>query len=386
MSLASRLLLLTERIAQEFKAVRNRLVIAKAFTDGVSNLGEEALDVSIADDAGYLARFRNGTGMEFKLDLTDDGGVRFIVGADGSNNRYLEFYGLNTVGTNRTIENVAFITDFLNVSNLTNTSVSTFQTIKSTKQPVSNDDLTRKDYVDRLFDSKLLFRAFTDCGAAVNTPDFTHAISGTGAAFSNVANGAHNTRFFGVLSLALGTVATNRGAIHSPNLAVVNFLDVVLRPWISRVRLTHRTPSDATNRYTIRIGFLDSVTGEPVDGCYWRYTDNVNGGLWQCVCRSNNTETLANTTQDYVTNQHYEYIVLVEDVAGTRTAKFYRRVIGNATLTVIATITGNIPSGVGRDTGYGISVIRSLGTAAITPLEIDSVEARCEIAATGAWR
>lgn len=366
----------------------NRLVIAKSATDGSSTVGEEALDVSIGDDLGVVARFRNSTANEFKLELSDDGGVALVVGLnDDTTSSYLEIFGKKTNGSIRTLGSAVIYTDQFNVNNLIGTSIAQFDKITSTiLSPVDANELTRKDYVDNKVGSLYAFRAFTDCQAAVNTPDFTHAVSGTGAAFSSVAAGTHNTRFFGVLQFALGTVATNRGAIHSPNLGVVNFLDVVGRIWTSSARVACLVSSDATNRYTLRIGFLDNVTGEPVDGCYWWYTDNVNGGLWQCVCRSNNVQTIVGDSSSFVPGGITEYSVVVTDIAGTRTAKFYRRALGTANPFLVATITTNIPFSTNRDTGYGIAVIRSLGTAAVTPIQIDSFDARCEIASTAAWR
>ncbi|MFV4701614.1 hypothetical protein ACNJUI_21545, partial [Mycobacterium tuberculosis] len=55
------------------------------------------------------------------------------------------------------------------------------------------------------------------------------------------------------------------------------------------------TLSDGTNTYTTRLGFIDSNGGESTDGVFFRYTDGVNAGKWQAVCRSNGTETTADT-------------------------------------------------------------------------------------------
>ena len=53
--------------------------------------------------------------------------------------------------------------------------------------------------------------------------------------------------------------------------------------------------SDGTNTFTVRLGFIDTDTGESTDGCFFRYTDGTNSGKWQGVCRNNNTESTCDT-------------------------------------------------------------------------------------------
>lgn len=54
--------------------------------------------------------------------------------------------------------------------------------------------------------------------------------------------------------------------------------------------------STASVRFTSRIGMMNAVNREPDYGCYFRYTDTVNSGKWQFVCRNNNVETVTNST------------------------------------------------------------------------------------------
>lgn len=55
--------------------------------------------------------------------------------------------------------------------------------------------------------------------------------------------------------------------------------------------------SSSTQRYTVRAGLM-LTTGFRTDGTgiYFRYTDNVNSGNIQCVCRNGATETFFNTS------------------------------------------------------------------------------------------
>lgn len=205
------------------------------------------------------------------------------------------------------------------------------------------------------------WRAFTDCCSTGNTQEFFYTVSGTGAALNGQASGTDNA--FGILRLALGTVATSRGAIHSNVYTILNFGKG--RCYFA-TRIRHVTLSDATNAYTDRFGFIDSITGESVDGAFFRYTHSVNGGRFQAVTRSNNTETLTDTGITVVANTFYKLVVVV-NAAGGSVSFFIDDV-------PVATITTNIPTGTGRDTGYGDMVLRSLGTAAVNALDFDYLE------------
>lgn len=52
--------------------------------------------------------------------------------------------------------------------------------------------------------------------------------------------------------------------------------------------------SDGTDTFTIRAGYGDSVTTEFTDGVFFRYTDSVNSGNWQGVCRAAGVESVVN--------------------------------------------------------------------------------------------
>jgi hypothetical protein len=203
-----------------------------------------------------------------------------------------------------------------------------------------------------------IFEAKTECIANVNVHEWAYTTAGTGAAFSSLAIGTENA--VGVLRFASGTVATNRGSIAANNLAVLK-LGLGEAKWHSRSRLP--VLSDATNTFTVRSGFIDSITGDAVDGAYFRYTHSINGGRWQAVCRNNNAETATDTGVAPVTNT-FQSLKIEVNAAGTE-ARFY---IGAA---LVATITTNIPTASGRETGYGITVIRSVGTASVNMLDVD---------------
>jgi hypothetical protein len=124
-------------------------------------------------------------------------------------------------------------------------------------------------------------------------------------------------------------------------------------------RYRHLILSDAVNAdYSLRFGFHDvtSTGTEATDGVYFRYNHAVNGGKWQAVTRSNNTETAVDTGVLAAINTTYKFDIIV-NAAGTR-AEFYM----NATL--VATITTTIPTAAGRSTGAGCQMKRTVGASA----------------------
>ncbi|MGB8818546.1 MAG: DUF2793 domain-containing protein [Rhizobiaceae bacterium] len=202
------------------------------------------------------------------------------------------------------------------------------------------------------------FYAFHECLNNPSDPLWLSTVSGTGAVHSNVAFGDPNSA--GALRSVLGTTAAGRTSIASPF-----FNGLLLGNGFARAAARFRiiTLSDAVNTFVLRCGFIDSITGEPVDGAYFRYTDSVNGGRFQAVTRSNNVETAVDT-----------------GIAGAINANFKLEVEANANATSVAfringapvaTITTTIPKGAGRETGYGMSAIRSAGTASLISHDID---------------
>lgn len=133
-----------------------------------------------------------------------------------------------------------------------------------------------------------------------------------------------------------------------------------------RVRLSALVNA-GVDEYTTRVGFIDSVSTEPVDGCFFRYS--TADSSWIAVCRSNNTETATafDTGIDVAADTWYRLQVSVN--AAANEALFY--IDG----TLVATGTTNIPSGDPRHTSFGASMIKSLGTTdAITYLDYCGLE------------
>lgn len=197
-----------------------------------------------------------------------------------------------------------------------------------------------------------------------SSPEFIFTWSGSGATASGVeppfVNMAGVQRFItGSSSSARISVACTANSFMTAikfGGGVANFYSLMSVP----------TLSSPTETYTIRAGFIDSPSGESVDGVFFRYTDGVNGGRWQAVTRSNSTETLQDTGV-IVTSGAWERFQITVNESGT-SASF---MIGDA---VVAVITTNIPVGVGRSTGYGLQVVKSVGTSSISALDCDFIK------------
>lgn len=133
------------------------------------------------------------------------------------------------------------------------------------------------------------------------------------------------------------------------------------------IRTRILTLSDATNTWTFRAGFSDNLLGEATDGAFFRYTDSVNGGRFQAVTRNNNVETAADTGVAVAANTTYRLLVDV-NAAGTSVDFYIDGVL-------VATITTNIPTASGRETGFVIQCLRSAGTTGISAAAFDYVMA-----------
>ena len=179
--------------------------------------------------------------------------------------------------------------------------------------------------------------------------NFLVTFVGTGAGQSIVSSLNDN---LGILSISTGTTATGKGLILTA-LSVILF---GFGTWQFRAKIAILALSDINDTFTFRSGFQDSTTGDSTDGVYFRYTNGVNSGNWQCVCRASNVETVLNTAIP-VTAFISTFTKLEIRVNATATnADFY------IDKSYVGSITTNIPTGVGRNLGViPVSIAKSLG-------------------------
>lgn len=124
--------------------------------------------------------------------------------------------------------------------------------------------------------------------------------------------------------------------------------------------------SDGTDTYWIRLGFIDTVTADQVDGVYFEY-DSTADASFSCKTAANSVRTTVDSTIDVAADTWYHLRV---EVDAATTARFYI----NGTQRC-GDVTTNIPTGVGRETGYGFAFFKSVGTTARSVF-IDVLEAR----------
>lgn len=177
--------------------------------------------------------------------------------------------------------------------------------------------------------------------------------SGTGAA--NTA-GTGDVNHPGVVTFDIGTATNGLGNIISGTSAILLGGGRILAECIFMID----TLSDATDTYTLRAGgFADVSNGDSVDGIYIRYTHGTNSGKFEAITRANSVESAADTGVTAAIATWYHVIIAVNADATSVTFTI------NGSLT--NTATTNIPSGAGRNTGWGPFVTRkSAGTTSRT--------------------
>ncbi len=177
------------------------------------------------------------------------------------------------------------------------------------------------------------------------------SVSGTGAANTALAS---TSSAIGILQCATGTTATGRAGVIG-NVALTLFGGGV---WTCMSRVRVSALSNATETYTARVAFLDSVSAESTDGIFWRYTHGTNSGFWQLVCRNNGSESVINTTVAPVTTG-FQKLEITVNAAGTSVSGAIDGV------SVGAPITTNIPTATGRETGTGLFILKSVGLTSV---------------------
>ena len=175
--------------------------------------------------------------------------------------------------------------------------------------------------------------------------------NGTGASGQTGTYGVNGTeKAFGVLQIDTGTTATGRAVLNR----LVNQIQLGYSEYEQVWRLALEELSTGTERFFVQVGFIDNTAaGEPVDGVYFRYSDNVNSGNWQCICREGSVETVSNTS--VAANTNYNIFRININSAGT-SAEFR---INNV---LVATVATNIPSTAGNLTGIGVKIEKTVGT------------------------
>jgi hypothetical protein len=178
---------------------------------------------------------------------------------------------------------------------------------------------------------------------------------GNGSATNESTGGANFRNRGGVVTLAHGTSVANRMSYYSSdNIVITN--DNGSRNNYMMFEASIRTGanlSDATNRYILYAGLMDSVTGNPADGVFAVYSDDINSGQWVMRAADTASPTDVNTTVAVAINTWYRIKICVYP---DRTARMFI----NGTLS--ATSGASFTPTVGRDYGLAINIRKTAGT------------------------
>jgi hypothetical protein len=117
------------------------------------------------------------------------------------------------------------------------------------------------------------------------------------------------------------------------------------------------------------MGFKDNTTNaQPVDGAYVYFVGNGTVVTMSARTRNNSTETIAATTWQPTLNTWYTLSITVNDAANS---VGFSVVDDAGTSQWTETITTNIPTAAGRETGIGIQANESTTDAAAAIMYID---------------
>jgi hypothetical protein len=247
------------------------------------------------------------------------------------------------------MQDAAFITDAAGVIS----AIGNGTTLKSIVDLFTVQGSTTIDaYVEP---SPARFYAFNDCMAPVNTAEWTFTTAGS----SVVAQDYPVANSIGAV-LDITQLVGNRYSIASPSLGSFQ-LGQGMAKFAARIWIN--TPSNATDSYVARVGFIDNITGESTDGVFFRFTDSVNGGKFEAVARNNNVETVFDTGVPAGGLGNYKLEI---EVNANGTSAVFK--INSA---VVATITTNIPTVNGRETGYGLMLVKTVGINTLNHLFVD---------------
>lgn len=141
------------------------------------------------------------------------------------------------------------------------------------------------------------YASFLDCdfvnesiSATANVADFQSVVVGAGS--SNTFTTLNN--FDSVIASATGTTATGTAYYRSNGLIQIT-TSKAYELWIE-FDLQWSAVSSGTQRYTTRGGIAsNTLVADPLNGIFVRYSDNLNGGLFQCVSRSAGVESILNS-------------------------------------------------------------------------------------------
>ncbi len=178
-----------------------------------------------------------------------------------------------------------------------------------------------------------------------NTYPMNGNVSGTGSA--HYQDGSVG---FSIWRMDTGTTSTGIAQIRTSQ-------NMILGGATGKYIMNHAgvfltTLSTSGERYNVRIGRPAGADGI---GLFFKYTDNVNSGRWQCIAHNGSTSVTISAGTGPTASIAQEFTI-VYDQSGVDTAKFY---INN---TLVANISGSLPANFTNGYAGSISIEKVVGS------------------------
>ncbi len=123
--------------------------------------------------------------------------------------------------------------------------------------------------------------------------------------------------------------------------------------------------STTAQHYILRMGFLENSEDDSQNGCFFRYTDDVNSGKWQGYCVSGGSSSTCDTGTTVALDAWYRLTVSVNSAGNS--ADFQIDGVSKCQ------VTTNIPTTAGNDTAWG-DVIDKTNGSTDRFIDVDYVE------------
>lgn len=164
-----------------------------------------------------------------------------------------------------------------------------------------------------------LFYKFEDDFIFDRAHYWTDTSSGAGAVASLGTFGLDTTeKAQGIEYVSTGTTSTGSS---SSTRVISGTLRNSGTKFVLTQRMALENLSDGTNRYIAFFGIGDA-NSEPVNvGMYFRYTDNINSGRWECV--TTNSGTVTTVTDSGITADTTYHVFTIEIAADGLSVMFY---------------------------------------------------------------
>lgn len=192
-----------------------------------------------------------------------------------------------------------------------------------------------------LVGSRLIQSNFNDFGFANNLGSggaYAVGTQGGSGQSGSILSSSTYPDAVGVMRLISGTTASTGLGLLSPGSANTIWKPgICAMDWATRINVS--AASSGTNRYVIRMGMVvNTYNADPTSGIFFRATDNVNSGNYQCVTRAASSENVINTSiAPVVSGNGWDTLNWLINDAGTSVEFFINNVSQGS-------ITSTIPS------------------------------------------